>query len=296
VSHAVSARLPDGSYSGSGRVLFRLAAILLALLTVACGPVPRPFAPDDKSETQNPLLRLPDHGGVVVVPAAGLPPAQGRALAEAVAQALREHDIPANARIGNPQSLVLDLQVRSVPNGVALAVSLVDRDGTALFDGEHIAGYPQNPDQTAGWMGFAQPLARAIVQAMKPETVIARRLPAILIGTVTGAPGDGGLVLARNLAFHLTRAGLRMADTPGEDTIAVEGLVTIAELGSETRRLAIAWRVTDKAGTELGRVDMQNHVPRASIDRQWSELSFDIAAASADGILDIAERARLRAN
>jgi hypothetical protein len=256
--------------------------------------VPRPFAPDDKFQTPNPLLRLTDHGGVVVAPAAGLPLAQGRAVAEAVAQALREADIPANARIGNPYSLVLDLQVFSAPGGLALAASLVDQDGTNLFDGESRGALPPNPEQPTAWSVLAQPLARAIMLSMKPETAIARRLPAVLVGKVTGAPANDANVLARNLAFQLGRAGLRVADAPGADTITVEGVVTIAELGSETRRLAIAWRVTDKDGVELGRVDMQNHVPRVSIERQWSELSFDIAAASAEGILDIAERARLR--
>jgi len=274
--------------------VFRLAAALLAFLCVACGPVPRPFAPDDKFQTPNPLLRLTDHGGVVVAPAAGLPLAQGRAVAEAVAQALREADIPANARIGNPYSLVLDLQVFSAPGGLALAASLVDQDGTNLFDGEARGALPPNPEQPTAWSVLAQPLARAIMLSMKPETAIARRLPAVLVGKVTGAPANDANVLARNLAFQLGRAGLRVADAPGADTITVEGVVTIAELGSETRRLAIAWRVTDKDGVELGRVDMQNHVPRVSIERQWSELSFDIAAASAEGILDIAERARLR--
>ena len=273
--------------------MLRLAAALLALLCVACGPVPRPFAPDDKLETPNPLLRLTDHGGVVVAPAAGLPLAQGRAVAEAVAQALREADIPANTRIGNPYSLVLDLQALPAPGGLALAATLVDQEGTNLFDGESRGALPPNPEQAAGWIGLAQPLARAIVLAMKPETAIARRLPAVLVGKVTGAPANDANALARSLAFQLGRAGLRVVDAPGADTITVEGEVTIAELGSETRRLAIAWRVTDKNGVELGRVDMQNHVPRVSIERQWSEMSFEIATAAAEGILDIAERARL---
>ncbi len=272
--------------------MLRLAAALLALICVACGPVPRPFAPDDKLEAPNPLLRLTDHGGVVVAPAAGLPLSQGRAVAEAVAQALREADIPANARIGNPFSLVLDLQVLPAAGGLALAANLVDQDGVSLFDGESRGAFPPNPEQPAGWSILAQPLARAIVLAMKPETAIARRLPAVLVGKVTGAPANDANALARSLAFQLGRAGLRVVDAPGADTITVEGEVTIAELGTETRRVAIVWRVTDKNGSELGRVDMQNHVPRVSIERQWAELSFEIATASAEGILDIAERAR----
>lgn len=276
--------------------MLRLAAALLALLCVACGPVPRPFAPDDKTLAPNPLLRLADHGGVVVAPAAGLPLAQARAVAEAVAQALREADIPANARIGNPSSLVLDLQALPTPDGLALAASLVDQGGANLFDGESRGAFPPDPEMPAAWRALAQPLAQAIVLAMKPETAVARRLPAVLVGKVTGAPANDANALARNLAFQLGRVGLRVVDAPGANTLMVEGEIAIAELGSQTRRLAVAWRVTDKNGVELGRVDMQNQVPRESIERQWPELSFEIAAASADGILDIAERARLGAD
>lgn len=275
--------------------MLRLAAIaLLLLLTVACGPVPRPFAPDDKNDSDNPLLRLPDHGGVVVRPAGGLPREHGVALAEAVAEALRGFDIPASARLGNPQSLVLDLQVLAQSGRMLLAANLADRAGVSLAENQNQGDIPRDPERPEAWSAFARPLAQAIVQAMRPESVVARRLPAILVGTVDGAPGDGGRVLARNLGFHLARAGLRIAETPGDDTLGVQGTVTIVEIGSEMRRIAVVWRVLDKTGAELGRVDMQNHVLRAIIERQWSELSFEIAGASADSILDIAERFRIR--
>ena len=81
----------------------------------------------------------------------------------------------------------------------------------------------------------------------------------------------------------------------GSGVLAVEGVVTIANLPNEMRRVSIQWRVRDAEGTELGRVDMTNPVPLALIERQWSELAFEIAAASADGIRDIAERHRVRA-
>jgi hypothetical protein len=281
--------------------VLRLAVPILALLAVlcglaACGPVPRPFKPDDKNEFENPLLRLPDHGGVVVPPAGGLPRAQAVALAEAVAEALRSFDIPASARLGNSQSLVLDLQVLAQGRRMLLAANLADPAGVLLLEDQNQGDMPGEPERPDAWRAYAQPLARAVLLAMKPETIIARRLPAVLIGKIVGAPGDGGHVLARNLGFHLARAGLRVADAANDDTIGVEGTVTIVEIGSEMRRVAISWRVVDKDGAELGRVDMQNHVLRAVIERQWSEMSFEIAGASADSILDIAERFRIRSN
>jgi hypothetical protein len=301
LSDALHARLFAGIDFGLGRFVFRLAAPTLALMAIlcglaACGPVPRPFKPDDKSELENPLLRLPDHGGVVVPPAGGLPRAQAVALAEAVAEALRSYDIPASARLGNSQSLVLDLQVRAQGRRILLAANLADPAGVSMLEDQNQGDVPGEPERPESWRAYAQPLARAVVLAMKPETVIARRLPAVLIGKILGAPGDGGDVLARNLGFHLARAGLRVADAASDDTIGVEGTVTIVEIGSEMRRVAVSWRVIDKNGAELGRVDMQNHVLRAVIERQWSEMSFEIANASADSILDIAERFRIRAN
>jgi hypothetical protein len=277
--------------------VFRLTVLLAGALAMlaACGPLPRPFMPDDKSEIENPLLRLPDHGGVVVPPAWGLPEDEGRALSEAVAEALRNMDIPANSRVGNPQSLILDLQTHTRAGRIAIAASLVDPDGTALLEDTKESAVPAAPDDPKAWAAQARALAQAISAAMKPDAIAARLLPSLLVGDVAGAPGDGGRTLARSLAFQLEKAGLRVVDAGGSGVLAVEGFVTIANLPNEMRRVSIQWRVRDAGGTELGRVDMANPVPRALIERQWAELAFEIAAASADGIRDIAERHRVRA-
>ena len=43
---------------------------------------------------------------------------------------------------------------------------------------------------------------------------------------------------------------------------------------------------------ELGRVDMSNALPLRMIERQWAEISFQIAAASAEALREIVERNR----
>ncbi len=269
-------------------------ALFVALALAACGPLPRPFQPDDKTAEDNPLLLLPDFGGVVVPPAAGLPDAAARALAEAVAEALRDADVPANVRAGNPSSLILDLQADAAGGRARVAANLVDPKGVSLAERRAEGVVRGDAADAAAWRPVAQAVAAAIVGAIKPETVAARALPAVRIAPIKGAPGDGARALERSLAFHLEKAGLRIADTPVPDMIAVAGTVTIADAGADTRRLRIVWLVNDAAGAELGRVDMQNPVPVRVLERQWAELAYEIAGASADGIRDIAERVRVR--
>jgi hypothetical protein len=62
--------------------------------------------------------------------------------------------------------------------------------------------------------------------------------------------------------------------------------------GAEARRVSVIWRVVDPDGDELGRIDLGNAVPLRAVDRQWAELSFEIAAASAEAIRELVERFR----
>lgn len=277
--------------------MIRAVLLILGLALAACGPIPRPFQPEEKDAAANPLLRLPDHGGVVVPPVAGLPEAEGRALAEAVAEALRGNDVPANTRVGNRYSLILDLRASPEPGGrVGLDAQLVDPQGTTLKEGRHIDVVPRDRESPAEWAGLAKRVAEAIVASIKPETLAQRdRLP-VRLAVPQGAPGDGGIALLRALAFHLERAGVRLTDDPRAPALGVTGDVDIgpapAIQGAEARRVRVVWRVADPDGDELGRIDLGNAVPARAVDRQWAELSFEIAAASAEAIRELVERFR----
>jgi hypothetical protein len=277
--------------------MIRTLLLFAALALAACGPIPRPFQPEEKDGLANPLLRLPDHGGVVVPPVAGMPEGEGRALAEAVAEALRGHDIPANTRSGNRYSLILDLRASPEPGGrVGLDAQLVDPQGTTLNEGRHVDVPPRAREVPAEWAGLAKRVAEAIVAAIKPETLAQRDKLPVRLAMPEGAPGDGGLALLRALAFHLERMGVRLTDDPRAPALGVTGNVAIgpapAIQGAEARRVSVAWRVADPEGGELGRIDMANAVPLRAVDRQWAELSFEIAAASAEAIRELVERFR----
>ena len=82
---------------------------LIALAIAGCQPVPQPFQPGTAQKTSNPLLDLPDRSGVVVRPVAGMPGESGRALAEEMATALIDRNLPAFTGNGNRSSLILRL-------------------------------------------------------------------------------------------------------------------------------------------------------------------------------------------
>ncbi|MCM0020101.1 MAG: hypothetical protein NBV67_08915 [Tagaea sp.] len=277
--------------------MIRAALLFVCLALAACGPIPRPFQPDEKDARANPLLRLTDQGGVVVPPVAGLPEGEGRALAEAIAEALRGHDIPANTRAGNRESLILDLRAAPEPGGrVGVDAQLVDPQGVALQEGRHVDVAPRERETAAEWAGLAKRVAAAVAAAIKPETLAQRDKLPVRLAIPKGAPGDGGIALMRALAFHLERMGVRLTDDANAPALGVTGDVGIGPApmiqGAEARRVSVVWRVADPAGGELGRIDMANAVPLRAVDRQWAELSFEIAAASAEAIRELVERFR----
>lgn len=277
--------------------MIRALLLLVCLALASCGPIPRPFQPEEKGGLVNPLLRLPDHGGVVVPPVAGMPESEGRALAEAVAEALRGHDIPANTRSGNRYSLILDLRASPEPGGrVGVDVQLVDAQGATLKEGRYVDVGPRDREAQAEWSGMAKRVAAAILDAIKPETLAQRDKLPVRLTIPEGAPGQGGLALMRALAFHLERMGVKLTDDANAPALGVTGNVVMAPApaiqGNEARRLSVIWRVADPDGDELGRIDLGNAVPLRAIERQWAELSFDIAAASADAIRELVERFR----
>jgi hypothetical protein len=147
----------------------------------------------------------------VVPPAGGLPRAQAVALAEAVAEALRSYDIPASARLGNSQSLVLDLQVLAQGRRILLAANLADPAGVSMLEDQNQGDVPGEPERPESWRAYAQPLARAVVLAMKPETVIARRLPAVLMGGTCWRAIWGSIWRVQACASPMRQATIRSA-------------------------------------------------------------------------------------
>ena len=87
---------------------FAILALLL-LLVVGCQPLPQPFA-DDRPPPGAAILTPKDGAGIVVRPISGLPEAASDALAEAMADALQNNDVPASTVVHNRASYILTAQ------------------------------------------------------------------------------------------------------------------------------------------------------------------------------------------
>ena len=84
----------------------RLTVSALCLcLAAACGQLPRPFQPEDKSV--NDLIHLPDGMGILVQPLSRDAPADPEAAAEVLAAALRARNLAASTRGQNGAARVL---------------------------------------------------------------------------------------------------------------------------------------------------------------------------------------------
>lgn len=270
---------------------FALLALIACALVAACGNLPRPFQPDEKGES-NRLLILPDRGGVIVLPVAGLPEPIAVGLAERMADALRRENIPATTGEGNRASYQLEGETTIDADGVPVA-SFELRDPRSTLVKSHRVKLDRSVQGGAGLdlAAIARDAAPVLAAALQPEAVSPPppRL-ALRIGEVTGAPGDGGVALARSLGYALRRTGIKVAQTGDADSAVVHGAVTIVPRGPKLRSVAILWTVLAPDGTELGQVRQENDVTQDFIDRAWPEMASAVAEGAAEGLADLIDQ------
>jgi hypothetical protein len=268
-------------------------ALLIACLTLlgpaACTTLPHPFE-DDKLAPHAPLLAMPDSLGVVVEPVQGAPDETSKVLAEAMAHALQDAELPASTSAGNARSF--HLSGTALPaadaSGLAISWSLRNAAGSEIgSDTQHVP-MPLSESALAGSMRGEAPKLAALIQDSGPaEHQPSRRL---LIRTVEGAPGDGATSLKRALVFLLQRSGTRLTDDPASpDTVTIAGTVETRPGPPGQDHIKILWHVLKPDGGEAGVIAQENDVPHAVIERQWGDIAMAVADAAAPDILHVAE-------
>ena len=100
----------------------------------ACGDLPRPFQPAEKSTKAWSAPGDIAWGSILVPPIAGLPPPQSAALAGEVVEALRVRDVPASTRAGGRGSIVLAGRVSLVSGKLRWTVVTPDGETALRFE------------------------------------------------------------------------------------------------------------------------------------------------------------------
>ncbi len=268
-------------------------------MLAACGQLPQPFQPEEKSG--NALLQLRDRAGIVVQPVASDAPASGTALAEAMAERLRDLDIPTTTSGGNrgSQRLAGRAAVRPLPGGreeIILYWELRDPDGRR-------AGFhSQRHEQAAGnWAAgspgllaeLADTAAPALAAMAQDPPVKAAPIPGfpdarLVILPLSGAPGDAAKSLPRALQAELAAAKLPVADQIGNGDLLILGDVAVGPAEGGLQAVSIRWSLVSASDDrQLGEIAQQNLVPAGSLDGPWGPVAEEVARAAASGLADL---------
>ena len=270
-------------------------ALVLCVALAACGDLPRPFQPAEKSLQAWSAPGDIAWGSILVLPIAGLPQPQSIALADEVVTALQVRDVPASTYAGGRGSIVLAGQVSAVTRKLTWA--LVTPDGkTALRFEEPLLDAARIDETTPDLAAIATRAARRITDALEPPIADDERAqPAVpvVLEAVNGAPGDGGIALARAMRHSLARIGVAVADDRKDDSLLILGRVSVArdEEATDDAALTIAWDVLQPDGTRLGTVTQSNCVSAAQVTGAWGALARIVARAGAPGIARLLEHA-----
>ena len=271
-------------------------ALLVALLA-ACGQTPLPFQPTHKPV---PALAPGPRSALIVGPIEGGRPETAAALAELVAERLRDREIAATTRAGTHRRyrLVGRLAARPAAGGrLSLAASwrLLGPDGAEVGVIEQ-----QGQVDAAGW-ATAEPAALADIAtaaagkidrllAATPDTAPPPAERLVVVLPVDGAPGDGRQALARALRASLARRHVTLADQATDDAYLVLGDVQLTDRGATEQQVAITWTLIRPDGQTLGTVTQANAVPRGRLDRRWREIADQAAEGGADGLMEMFRR------
>ena len=276
-----------------------LALVLVACVALAaCGDLPHPFQPVDKSTKAWSGPGDVAWGSILVPPIGGLPANQSAALVDEVVKALNLRDVPASTHASGRGSIVLAGRV-SVSAG-KLRWSLIAPDGeTALRFEEPSPDVPTGDAAPPDLAAVAERAAARVASALKPPEAEKPDRPARLpveIETVRGAPGDGGLALARAMRHSLARIGVTVADAPEDVSLTIQGWVRVArdDTATDSATITIAWDVLHADGSRLGTVTQSNRVGEDQLAGNWGVLPRLVARAGAPGIAQLLDQPDVR--
>lgn len=260
-----------------------------------CGDYPTPFK-GSPGATAERLARPTAPLLVVLTPDAPAVPADARqTLASDLASALRDQEVPAEAKWPATPSwrLVSTLEVR----GESMVPVFTVKDPADADQGS-TEGMPAPADAwMAGGPGFmrkvaadAAPRVAALLTSIRivrdkgdPNSLL-NRPPRVMVADVTGAPGDGNAALTRQVRAHLAEYGSLVQTTPGGADFIVRGDVAIIPIENRQQRVEIQWTVTGPTGDERGKVMQLNAVPAGMLDHYWGDVAVVVATEAAGGL------------
>lgn len=302
-SRCGTSRPPRAWGNRAGGWRFALPAAAIGLLA-ACQPLPHPFA-DDAPKPGAAILALPDSTSIWVAPVKGAPRATAQKLAAVIAEALQDRQIAASDKAAGTTSDVLRGRIQEMPgssgNAAVVALWRLDNPKGRLLGERAARLVGKTADWETGETGAVARLAAAsadqlvsLVEGGPPpaETRVRIAQTRLLIGPITGAPGDGAQSLAHAIAQVLKRPGLTLVAGPkAKPDLVLGAAITVGKPASGRQHVRIVWRLRRTDGKEIGTVGQENDVPAGLLDGAWGNVAWSVAVAAEDGIVQLVAHA-----
>src|SRR5437763_2447070 len=144
------------------------------------------------------------------------------------------------------------------------------------------------PAQSAAASGAA-PSAAAQTPPANPRQV------KVMVAPVEGAPSDGNRQLFSGMRRALGSRKIVVMDSAGADTFTVAARVKLTPTDERVGQLEVTWGLKDPSGKEVGKVDQANPVPLAAARGSWAGCGDVVAQAAVEGVLELLEKALIKA-
>ncbi len=116
----------------------------------------------------------------------------------------------------------------------------------------------------------------------------------VMVGAVTGAPSDGNRQLQSGMRRALGSSKIVVADSAGSDVFTVVATVSLTPIDEKSGQLVVKWLLKDPAGATVGDIEQSNPVPLAAARGTWAGFGDIVAAAAAEGVLELLQQALAR--
>lgn len=150
--------------------------------------------------------------------------------------------------------------------------------------GASMLSEPDAPTAVPGATPSIAPGATPVATATQPQVKV-------MVGAVTGAPSDGNRQLQSGMRRALGSSKIVVADSPGSDVFTVLATVNLTPIDEKSGQLVIKWLLKDPTGANVGDIEQANPVPLAAARGTWAGFGDIVAAAAAEGVLELLEKA-----
>jgi hypothetical protein len=165
----------------------------------------------------------------------------------------------------------------------------------ATLMGKPPAFEARSPGQVAAGVNAPPPIEPPVQTASAQTPPPNPRQVKVMVAPVEGAPSDGNRQLFSGMRRALGSSKIVVMDSAGADTFTVAARVKLTPIDERVAQLEVTWVLKDPSSKEVGKVDQANPVPLAAARGSWAGFGDIVAQAAVEGVLELLEKALIKA-